>query len=312
MPTRNPPSTVVEDVDIPRLPNGVDVNDYSVAVARPIASNGDHAEIALAFRRVRDQGRGQDLMRVTVVDDRGNPYSTTLNFNAAVGAQKGPLSIRQLPVGFTWVSRVEVNMPESAIAHITDVAINQGTFANQKQSLDFKDPRLPSLDFKVPDEMLLAPGKKVTLDKNENLVAEFGDLTLDRSRSLSLAISVANQDYNPHKCDAFCVYVQSDDGEVRYCLTIGESQREEIPGQMTRKLGVLPDRTRVVTPPIRPGRNKKPVASDPNTPGLLSGGIHAVLIYHRPNGGFVGSQTQFCGFVPVPDAVRGQSKKGAK
>ena len=140
----------------------------------------------------------------------------------------------QLPVGFTWVSRIEVQMPGIAIGHIARVELSQGLFGGKKHLLDFQSPALPSLEFRVPAERLLSPGAKLPLDKN--LVAEIGELAAGSSPgvSLSLPISVSNEDYNPHPCESFKLYVQSENGEVWEYSTIGERRgwsSEEIPGK---------------------------------------------------------------------------------
>ena len=50
----------------------------------------------------------------------------------------------------------------------------RGLVWRKEQLLDFQNPALPSLEFKVPSDFLLSPGTKVPLDKN--LVAEIGEL----------------------------------------------------------------------------------------------------------------------------------------
>jgi hypothetical protein len=200
-----------------------------------------------------------------------------------------PPAVKQLPVGFTWVSRIEVQMPGIAIGHIAKVEISQGLFGGQGQPLDFESPGLPSLEFTIPADRLLSPGEKLPLDKN--LVAEIGELAAGgspaaaRGVSLSLPISVTNEDYNPHPCNSFSLYVQSENGEVSEYSTIGEHggwRSEDIPGKRTQKLSSA--------------------LVDSASRGLPGDGLHAVLLYRRSDS-FL-SELQFCGFIPIPDELR--------
>jgi tetratricopeptide (TPR) repeat protein len=274
------------------LPNGVVANDLSIAVVRPITRNGDAAEISLGFRRVGSRWEGHDYMKLAVHDDRSNEYSSsTLGLEGGGRNLKGrPPSVKQLPVGFTWVSRIDVQMPGIAIEHVARVSLSEGLFGGKKHLLDFQKPALPSLDFKVPADFLLSPGAKVPLDKN--LVAEIGELAAGGSSGLplSLPISVTNEDYNAHPCESFKLYVQSENGEVWEYSTIGERRgwnSEELPGKTTQKLSA--------------------VLADSGSRGSLSEGLHAVLLYRSPEG--ILSEPRFCGFVPVPDDVRQRMKK---
>ena len=227
------------------LEHGVVANDLSIAIVRPITKNGDAAEITIGFRRIGSRSEGHDWMKLTVRDDRSNEYpSQDFGLDGRDGSLKGrPPAVKQLPVGFTWVSRIEVQMPGIAIGHIAKIELSQGLFGGQKHSLDFQNPGLPSLEFRIPAERLLSPGEKLPLDKN--LVAEIGELAAGGSRgvSLSLPISVINEDYNPHPCESFKLYVQSENGEVWEYSTIGERSgwsSEEIPGKTTKKLKQCP------------------------------------------------------------------------
>jgi len=246
------------------LPNGVVANDLSIAIAGPITRNGDAAEVVLGFRRVGSRWEGHDYMKLTVHDDRSNEYSSSsLGLDGGGGSLKGrPLAVRRLPVGFTWVSRIDVQMPGIAIEHVARIELSEGMFGGKKQLLDFQNPALPSLKFKVPSDFLLSPGAKVPLDKN--LVAEIGELAAGSSSglSLSLPISVSNEDYNPHPCESFKLYVQSENGEVWEYSTIGERRgwgSEELPGKTKKKLSA--------------------VLTDSGSRGSLSEGLHAVLLY---------------------------------
>jgi tetratricopeptide (TPR) repeat protein len=274
------------------LKNGVVMSDLSIAIVRPITKNGDDAEITLGFRRVGSRSEGHDWMKLTVHDDRSNEYSSPgLGLDGGGGSLKGrPPSVKQLPTGFTWVSRIEVQMPGIAIGHIARIELSEGLFGGKMRSLDFQNPALPSLEFKIPAERLLSPGEKLPLDKN--LVAEIGGLAVGSSPglSLSLPMSVTNEDYNPHPCESFKLYVQSENGEVWEYSTIGEHRgwsSEDIPGKTTRKLSAA--------------------LADSGLRGSLSEGLHAVLLYRSPEG--ILSEPRFCGFIPIPDDVRQRMKR---
>jgi hypothetical protein len=182
-------------------------------------------------------------------------------------------------------------MPGIAIEHIARIELSEGLFGGKKQLLDFQNPALPSLDFKVPADFLLSPGTKVPLDKN--LVAEIGELAAGSSSGLplSLPISVSNDDYNPHPCESFKLYAQSKNGEVWEYSAIGESRgwnSDELPGKTTRKLNAA--------------------RTDSGSRGSLSEGLHAVLLYRSPEG--ILSEQRFCGFVPIPpDDVRQRMRR---
>jgi serine/threonine protein kinase len=279
--------------------NGVVVGgDLSIAIVQPITKQGDAAEITLGFRRVSSRWEGHDWMRLTVHDDRSNEYSSP-NFGLDGGGEsvKGrPPAIKQLPVGFTWVSRIEVPMPGIAIGHIAKIELSEGLLGGDRHSLDWESPGLPSLEFRIPAEQLLSPGKNLPLDKN--LVAEIGELAADgssvaaRGVSLSLPISVTNEDYNPHPSDSFNLYVQSENGEVWEYATIGDQggwRSEAIPGKTTQKL-----RSSLV---------------DSASRGLPGDGLHAVLLYRRSDT-FL-SEPRFCGFIPIPDDLRQRLRRTA-
>ena len=276
------------------LENGVITNDLSIAIVRPITKNGDAAEITLGFRRIGGRSEGHDWMTLSVHDDRSNEYtSQNFSLDGGGGSLKGrPPAVKQLPVGFTWVSRIEVQMPGIAIGHIAKVELSQGLFGGQKHLLDFQNSGMPSLEFRIPADRLLSPGEKLPLDKN--LVAEIGELAAGGSRggSLSLPISVINEDYNPHPCESFKLYVQSENGEVWEYSTIGERSgwsSEEIPGKTTKKLSSA--------------------LADSDSRGSLSEGLHAVLLYRSPEG--ILSEPRFCGFIPIPDDVRKRMRRNA-
>jgi serine/threonine protein kinase len=284
-------SPVAANLAAEPLPNGVVIGDLSIAIVRPITRNGDAAEITLGFRRVGSRWEGHDYTKLTVHDDRSNEY-TSSSFGLDGGNQnlKGrPPAVKQMPLGFTWVSRIDMQLPVIAIEHIVKIEISEGLFGSKKQLLAFQNPALPSLEFKVPPDFLLSPGAKVSLDKN--LVAEIGELAVGSSSSASLLlpISITNEDYNAHPCKWFKLYVQSNNGEVWEYSTIGKSgwNSEEIPGKTTRKLSAT--------------------LADSGSRGSLSEGLHAVLLYRSPEGIF--SELRFCGFVPVPDNVRQRMKK---
>jgi serine/threonine protein kinase len=271
------------------LKNGAVVDgDVSIAIVRPIAKHSDAAEITLGFRRVGDRWEGSQL-QVVVHDDRSNEYSgESFSLGNSFGTLKGtPPAFKQLPVGFTWVTTINVNMP--AIAPIARVDLVEGLFGKQSQPLDFGNPVRPSFEFEIPSERLLTPGTKLNMD--DNLVAEIGRLNADSSStamqrvSVSLPISVTNEDYNPHDTESFDVYVQLDNGEVRQYSTTQKGNAwssEVIPGKSTQKY----------------------LAAVLNS--TAAGGLRAVLLYRRRNR--ILSGPEFCGFVPIPDDVRQQIK----
>ena len=288
--TRGLDSQDAQDFEAEPLKYGVVLaNDLSIAIVRAIAKHGDAAEITLGFRRIGSRGKGHQPMELTVHDDRSNKYNQSFSLDNQ-NLEGTPPAVEQLPVGFTWVSTIEVQMPGIAIGHIAKIELSEGFFGGKNHSLDFQNSRLPSLEFKIPDEQLLSPGKELSIDKN--LVAKIGKLTAGSSPgiSFSLPISVTNEDYNPHPCKSLKLYVQSENGEVREYATIGEGSAwtsEDIPGKSTKKLGfsLVESASRVFT----------------------AEGLHAVLLYRSSNGIF--SEPQFCGFIPVPDEVQQRMKR---
>ena len=166
-PSRSIPSQDAAGYAAERPKNGVVSNDLSIAIVRPITRNGDAAEVTLGFRRVGSRWEGHDYMKLTVHDDRSNEYSSSsLGLDGGGGSLKGrPPSVRQLPVGFTWVSRIDVQMPGIAIEHVARIELSEGLFGGKKQLLDFQNPALPSLEFKVPSDFLLSPGRSCRLTR---------------------------------------------------------------------------------------------------------------------------------------------------
>ncbi len=288
-----PPGPGLSPVKPPKvepLKNGVVVGDFSIAVVRPIEKKENGAEITLAFQWMgKQKGGKQDggafgsprFPFITVYDDRSNAYRGFHPFSS-FSMRGAPPALSQLPAGFTWVSKIHVSMPELAVEHITKIELELFDPLGEtiKKQLDPRPSEWPSLDFKVPSEIRLTPGTKLRLDKN--LVAEIGKLEIDSSAELpfSLPISVTNEDYNPHPCESFELYVQWENGEVwQYARIKGE----EILGKTTRKLST--------------------VLTDSGSRGSLSKEMQAVLLYWHPG------SLRFCGFVPIPDEVRTYIKK---
>ena len=117
-------------------------------------------------------------MELTIHDDRSNKYNQSFSLDNQ-NLNGMPPAVEQLPVGFTWVSTIDVQMPGIAIGYIARIEISEGFFGGKNHSLDFQSPIFPSLEFKVPAERLLSPGQELPLDKN--LVAKIGKLAVGSS-----------------------------------------------------------------------------------------------------------------------------------
>ena len=92
---------------------------------------------------------------------------------------------------------------------------------------------------------------------------------------------VANEDYNPHPCEPFKLYVQSENGDVWEYSTIGERSgwaSADIPGKTTKKLRAAP--------------------ADSGPCGSPGEGLHAVLLYRSPESTL--SEPRLLWFCPHP------------
>jgi hypothetical protein len=304
-----PASATTPQYGAPPLENGVVVGDQlSVAVVGVtrgtelrISGVDEYAEFTLAFRRLGTRSFPRSFYLVAE-DDRGNSYDTNfyLGHEGPGGVRGSPHDVESLPLGFTWTGKVRIEMPRKA--PIAGVVLKNDGHTDPLPMSDFKTP---SVEPNVSAGLRVQPGRRFRLDKN--LEATIGELTVVatakvgtsmfrktvKGPGLSLAISVANEDYTPHGAGYFFVYVQTGDGHVRpYAMP---SCDDPVPGKQTETMAFV----------MRDDfleEHGGPTPSD----------VVAVLLYYRAGFGS-GGDDMFCGFVPIPDDVRrGLVAEGAR
>ncbi|HEY5314818.1 MAG TPA: DUF4339 domain-containing protein [Pirellulales bacterium] len=219
------------------------------------------AQVTIAFRVVRTGWKIPDF-ELALIDDRGNEYKsgglrighgvggTLFAFWGGANVVRGALPrLDQLPVGFTWTTKVNIPMPAAAPMHraaLTVVVLRVrsrgsiiGTVHEQKDetyNVPIALPKPgenhePAFDFKIPSSLLLLPGTE--LREGKDLVAGVGRVRTTRpdpprgrrvatadGATLSLPIAVKNGDYSAHGSERFELYVQTRNGELwKYATT---------------------------------------------------------------------------------------------
>jgi hypothetical protein len=204
--------------NIKPLPNGTTISGLSVGIAK-IEREGDIVKLLIACRKLAQTEFSHQDVDVFLLDDRGNTYRT-------VGMdvhEKVPIKI--LPIGFTWIYRVEINMPKQA-------PLKSVSFGNKAmQKLNFKFPYYPQseLDYnlkiinnyditnkwlRISRDILIQFGKPVIegVEKVEREVTKW-------VYYIHVPIKAKNEDYNPRRVEAnvyYRIYLSS--GEITWGL----------------------------------------------------------------------------------------------
>lgn len=208
-PTTSPPGTAI-------------IGDFTATLSSVERRESD---AALSFTVTKSSDTGYKITTATVVliDDHNNEYQGSLDITSSGGAPGSFLSL--LPLGFTFVADVIINMPKTAPI----VRFQLGTCETAFDSVQFVKPSLKQ-DY---GNMSIQSGASVTLSKY--LTFTPGTPTSDLI-GWNLPITVANSDYNPLPV-GINLLVQSADGKLSQVSMTGGSAPGS--GKMTLQTRLL-------------------------------------------------------------------------
>jgi hypothetical protein len=240
-----PPEEEVPIYAAEPLENGVIIGDFRIALSR-VERRTDSTTLFFAIRALNPKPTmgepirvgiqltpRERLLDVRVIDDRGNVYTGPswcagiiggVNWPSAVSrvGGRGIIPFSSVPVGFTWLTDVQVKMPKAAPIERIKIVERRPSADSMRWvetivwAVDYPNYRLVSPDIDAElGERVLSTGEKIAQGKDIKWsIGEIREAEGRWGKEWHILFDVANADYSPRGVN-LVIRFQQPDGTIR-------------------------------------------------------------------------------------------------